>query len=146
MVFDETGSRPRMTRVHRPTNDFSLDDVRVEGCTFELERRPGLTLRLRGAAEATAGDTLGVLFTRMHEECVRVGARELRIDLRHLEVMSSSCFKDIVSWVLRIEALPVAQRYSLVLVHSQVHAWQRRSLRALAAMGPDVIVLEGGVG
>jgi hypothetical protein len=122
---------------------ITLGSLRVAGCTYEWAGSPP-TLSLRGNAESSAADDLIGLFRRLHDECVRTGVRDVRIDLRDLEFMSSSCFKSFVSWVLQIEELSAGARYAVVLVQSPAHHWQERSLHALAAMGPDVISIEVG--
>ena len=122
---------------------ISLDGLRVAGCQIEAAAElPNVTLRLQGSAEGAASEDLEKLFAKMHQECVRLGAKEVKIDLRDLEFMSSSCFKSFVTWVLDIEQLPAEQRYGIVLIQSADRHWQRRSLHALESMGAEIITLE----
>lgn len=126
--------------------EISIDDLKVDGCQIEATVKTMVAVRIKGSAEGSAAGDLEKLFSKVHEECVRLSAVRARIDLTELEFMSSSCFKSFVSWVVRIEQLPEDQRYHIVLLSSPTRHWQRRSLHALESMGGDIISVEPVIG
>jgi hypothetical protein len=58
--------------------------------------------------------------------------RSVIADLRQLEFASSSCLKQVVSWLKRVQELDERRRYKVVFRSNPAHSWQRRSLGALA--------------
>jgi hypothetical protein len=73
---------------------------------------------------------------------MRTGQREVVVDMRTLEFMSSGCFKAFVTWIGRLEQLEVAQRYLIRLLSEKNYHWQKRSLGVLVTFAPDVVGLE----
>ena len=103
----------------------------------------GSTVRvaLKGDADYAAFDALETLLVRIHAESKRLGVREVVVDLRQLEFMSSSCFKSIVSWLTDIQELAEAKRYQVKLVSNPSYHWQKRSLHALRSFAMSLITI-----
>jgi anti-sigma regulatory factor (Ser/Thr protein kinase) len=102
-----------------------------------------LTINMTGSADAAATLAIEHLVGRTHEEVLRLGLTEVVVDLTALGLMTSSCFKSFVSWIVDVSDLPVEQQYRIRLRGSAAMLWQRRSLQALKRFGDDIVVIEG---
>lgn len=98
-----------------------------------------ITAWLTGNADHAAVDALEMLLTRAHAEAIRLGAREIVIDLRRLELMSSSCFKCFLSWITDIQGLAPDQQYRVRFVSNPQLHWQKRSLHSLRCFAVELI-------
>lgn len=98
--------------------------------------------RFSGNADIDAIAPLRDLVARIHAEAIRVGAREVEIDLRELEFMNAACMKLFVNWVSEILDGPEDKRYRLRFVSSPDVRWQRRSLQALQCITTELVVVD----
>jgi hypothetical protein len=101
-----------------------------------------LALALGGSAETEALASLHQILSGLHEEALRTAMKAVVVDLRGLEFASSSCLKAFVTWLQRVQELEDANRYAVVFRSEPKHAWQRRSLGALAAFAAGVVQIE----
>jgi hypothetical protein len=105
-----------------------------EGTDFKAEavrRDSGITAFLVGTADVRVVKEMDQFVAELHEAALAEGLSKLDIDLRHLEFMSSSCFKSLVSWLARMQDLGKEQRYEIHFLCDPKLMWQRRGLRAL---------------
>ena len=102
----------------------------------------GLTIRLRGTADLRSRDFVDGYLPTVHDEALRSGAAEVRVDFRELEFMNSSCFKSFVTWISRLKQLEPARRYKIRFLSSPTAHWQKRSLHALSLFEPDLVAVE----
>lgn len=91
-----------------------------------------VTLTCTGSAETEAAGVLGKVLDGVHNNAVASSTRSVVADLRGLEFASSSCLKQFVTWLKRVQQLEDARRYRVVFRSNPAHSWQRRSLGALA--------------
>jgi anti-anti-sigma regulatory factor len=101
---------------------------------------PALDAELRGTADARAVDAMTSFLAALHAEARQVGAREVLIDLRKLEFMSSSCFKSMISWLANLESEP--NPYLVCLRPDPTKHWQARSLEAIKALAGGLVRIE----
>jgi hypothetical protein len=101
-----------------------------------------LTLTCNGSAETDAWRSLHDVLTDVHDEAVRTTTRTVIADVRSLEFASSSCLKEFVTWLQRVQELDDEKRYRVVFKSDPRHSWQRRSLGALAAFASGVVRIE----
>ncbi len=94
---------------------------------------------LKGNADYAALDALQMLFNRAHAEAVRLGAKQIAVDLRELEFMNSSCFKCLLTWIAEIQELDIERRYKVEFLSSSQLQWQKRSLSSLRYFAADLI-------
>lgn len=95
-----------------------------------------------GSAETEALAALREAIDSLHHDVIRGPARTVVADVRELEFASSSCLKLFVSWLERVQELDDAHRYRVVFRADPRHAWQRRSLGALASFAADLVRVE----
>ena len=67
---------------------------------------------------------------------------EVVVDIRKLEFMNSSCFKSLLTWIVRVQDLPEARRHKIRFISNPAYHWQKRSLHSLASMGGGLIEIE----
>jgi hypothetical protein len=102
----------------------------------------GLRARFIGNADMDAIAPLETLLPRLHAELLRVGAKEIEVDLRDLEFMNSACMKLFVNWVSDILDVPEEKRYRLRFRSNPEIRWQKRSLMALQCFTTDVVTVD----
>jgi hypothetical protein len=102
-----------------------------------------LTVNMTGSADASAVEAIERLLPRIHEEVLRLGLGEVVVDLTQLELMTSSCFKSFVTWIIDVSDLPNERQYRIRLRGSPGILWQRRSLHALKSFGDTLVEVEG---
>jgi hypothetical protein len=101
-----------------------------------------VVLVLAGSAESDAFGALTTALDSAHTDAVTHAARLVVADIRGLEFATSSCLKAFVTWLQRVRELDDSHRYKVRFCSSPRHAWQRRSLTALAAFATDVVEVE----
>ncbi len=99
----------------------------------------GILLELTGAADATAKRNLARMLGEIHEHAKALGAEEVRMDIRRLTFMNTSCFKDVITWLDRARA---DARYRITFLSSATQHWQKRSLHALSCFARDLVSIE----
>ena len=108
----------------------SVDDERV-------------TVTLKGSADSRIMGQLGELLSQVHEETLKRTGREVVVDFRELEFMNSSCFKAVVTWIVRVEGLEKESQYRIRFLSDRGKHWQRRSLGALSCFAVDLVQVDG---
>jgi hypothetical protein len=101
-----------------------------------------LVLTCSGAAETGAFATLATLLGEVHDRMVADAMRVAVADLRTLDFASSSCLKAFVTWLQRVQMLDAHRQYTVKFLASSRHAWQSRSLQALAAFAGSIVQIE----
>src|SRR5262245_29656866 len=106
-----------------------------------VRSRDGDTLMITctGFAESDSASALSAALEGVHRDAVDGAARSVVADLRGLEFASSSCLKQFVTWLKRVQALDDDHRYKVVFRSNPRHSWQRRSLGALADFAANVV-------
>jgi hypothetical protein len=66
----------------------------------------------------------------------------VEIDLRGVGFMTSSCFRELVTYLSRLGEMPAAERYPVTLVWTPDLPWQKRSVGVLSAFAPDNVVVD----
>ena len=94
---------------------------------------------LSGFAETEALDPLEQLLARIHAEAMRHRVHEVLVDIKKLELMSSSCFRIVLTWITDIEDLAPAARYRVKVISDPNVPWQNRSLDALRSFAADIV-------
>jgi hypothetical protein len=102
-----------------------------------------LVAKLSGTADLRVTDSVEAILSRVHQKALELGIPEVRMDLRDLEFMNSSCFKSFVSWISEVSDLPSGQ-YRIRFLSNPSILWQRRSLHALSCFAAELITIEAG--
>lgn len=100
---------------------------------------PRIVAKLTGTADQAIAVELGEAFRAIHVAVANGGITEAVLDLRGLEFMSSACIKALLTWIGDIQDLEPDRRYSLELVSSAAHHWQKRSLNTVRCFATDLV-------
>jgi hypothetical protein len=114
-------------------NDFSAQALFGED---------SFTITMTGKADLTVSAKLDGFVDAVHSEAQRLQPGTVRVDLRQLEFMNSSCLRSLVRWIGHIQHLESREQYRLTLVSSPSLFWQRRSLLALTLLASELVSLE----
>jgi hypothetical protein len=85
---------------------------------------------------------LGPFLERIHAASCQACASQLSIDMCGLCFVNSSCLRLFVVWLGRVAALEGTKRYRVVFVTDPDRPWQRRTVEAMRAFAPDIVVIE----
>jgi hypothetical protein len=118
-------------------DDF-VAEAALEGDVSQLE--------LVGKADLNVLAAFEQFVDAVHEHTLRLRLQVVRVDLRRLEFMNSSCLRCLIRWVGQIQALDPARRYRIILRSNPGIVWQRRSLVALTLMANDLLQIDSGQG
>lgn len=102
----------------------------------------GPVLRLSGSADRSSLEPLAQLFARVHDELCQRGARAIVVDLTDVELMAAPCFRQLVVWVDKVQALDAGHRYKMRLRGNKSVPWQTSSLAALACFDTELLSVE----
>jgi hypothetical protein len=102
-----------------------------------------LVAKLSGTADLRVTDSVEAILGRVHQKALELGIPEVRMDLRELEFMNSSCFKSFVSWISEVSDLTTGQ-YRIRFLSNPSILWQRRSLHALSCFAAELVTIEAG--
>lgn len=100
-----------------------------------------LTVKFTGNGDMAAVAPLASFLKLMHREALRLGVREVRIDMLDLYFMNSSCFKSFVTWIDSVSRL-ANTGYAIKFIANPKQHWQRRSLDALRRLSETVVSIE----
>jgi hypothetical protein len=100
-----------------------------------------LTLCFKGSAELHISDRLGPLLTQAHQEALRLGASEIRVDFEQLHFMTSSCLKRFVTWLSELQGSG-QKPYAICFVSNPRFRWQKATLAALKCFAPEVVTIQ----
>lgn len=123
----------------------ALESLKVAGPNFnvsgDLDGKT-LVIQLAGNADLAALDPLEKVLGRLHDEARKADVGEVTVDLRQLEFMNYSCFKNFVSWIGKVQELPAEAQYKIRFLSNAEMLWQRRSLHALQCFAVQLISVE----
>jgi hypothetical protein len=101
-------------------------------------------VELVGKADLEVRADLEQFLDAVHEQTLRLRLALVRVDLRRLEFMNSSCLRCLIRWVGLIQALDPKRRYRMLLVSNPSIIWQKRSLVALSLLASDLLQIDTG--
>ena len=101
-----------------------------------------LVVRMSGTADLRVTDTIEKLLSTVHEQATSGHVSEVKVDLRNLEFMNSSCFKSFVTWISQVQELAESAQYRILFFSNPAILWQRRSLNALSCFAAHLITID----
>lgn len=125
-------------------NEIALPVEQAAELRARLTREEsGLVAKLSGTADLRVTDSVEAILGRVHQTALELSIPEVRMDLRELEFMNSSCFKSFVSWISEVSDLTAGQ-YRIRFLSNPSILWQRRSLHALSCFAAELVTIEAG--
>ena len=99
-----------------------------------------VTAIFSGNAESDDFEAMAAFVGKVDAGARTANATRVVADLRELGFATSSCLKVLAGWVIKLEE--EAGPYTVEFVSNTKHSWQRRSLRALEACAPAVVLVK----
>ena len=125
-------------------NEIALPVEQAAELRARLTQEEGaLVAKLSGTADLRVTDSVEAILNRVHQKALELSIPEVRMDLRDLEFMNSSCFKSFVSWISDVSDLTSGQ-YRIRFLSNPSILWQRRSLHALSCFAAELVTIEAG--
>ena len=103
-----------------------------------------IVVRLTGNADIAAKPHLEPILGQVHRHARELRVERVRVDIRDLTFMNSSCFKDLIWWLEQVREATATERYRISFISSGAQHWQRRSLHALSCFARDLVTIEAG--
>jgi hypothetical protein len=122
-----------------PLGELAVDKPSFGISGRELEGGVELEVVLRGHADTRHKVELDRFLTVLASEASRLRVRRVRVDLRRVELMNSSCIKGFVNWIGELQEQPPERRYQIHFLADPMTQWQRRTLQAFVVFGGDLI-------
>lgn len=126
-----------------PASQLTPAIIALELANFSirpLRDETALVLQIAGNGDMAAIEPLSRYLKEVHVETLRTGATAVRLDVRDLYFLNSSCLKSLLSWISQLAA-DATPAYRVCFVTSPQLHWQRRSLEALRRLAPHVVTL-----
>ena len=101
-----------------------------------------LVVRLSGTADLRVTETVEKLLTSVHQQATAGHVSQVKVDLRSLEFMNSSCFKSFVTWISQVQEMAEGAQYRILFFSNPAILWQRRSLNALSCFAAHLITID----
>jgi len=101
-----------------------------------------LVVRLEGSADVHAKPHLEALLGTVDDSARELAVDEVRVDIRQLAFLNSSCFKDFISWLDRVRDAAPDKQYRVRFLSSVNRHWQKRSLHALSCFAHGLVTIE----
>jgi len=98
-----------------------------------------ITASLRGNADHADVELVRLLLERIHADARILSVTAAVIDLRQLELMSTTCVGPFIAWIAAIRHLREEDRYAVRFLSTASFQWQRRCLQSLQTFATDLI-------
>ena len=85
------------------------------------------------------GADLAPILARVHDDALSQRARQVTLDLRGAGPLGIAGLQHFVGWILEIQDLPPAERYTVHFIGDEADHWQKRGLQALRACAEGAI-------
>ena len=97
---------------------------------------------LSGSADVAAKPHLEALLGTVEDRARELAVAQVRVDIRQLAFLNSSCFKDFIGWLDRLREAGPGKQYRVTFLSSASRHWQRRSLHALSCFARGLVTIE----
>jgi hypothetical protein len=114
---------------------------RLEAATVSC--LPEGVVRLEGRIETASATQELERHLRLFHEQVKQDTKTVVLDVAPLEWVSERAVTILVNWVHWIQREPEDRRYGIVFRINAAIPWQRGTFRALVAVAPEVVSVEG---
>lgn len=120
---------------------ISVDDVAMPGFRTATAVADGaVQVRFIGTADSSVVEPTDAFLKAVHTQAVAAKVPRVVIDMQDLEFITSSCLAKLIAWVAEVEGTPEAYK-----IHFRIASrmrWQERSVKAIVAVAPGVVVIE----
>ncbi|WP_437666411.1 hypothetical protein [Sorangium sp. So ce1182] len=124
-------------------NSLSVDPVVTDSFWIEPALKDGtLSVKLTGRGDMAAAAPLKAYVKELEAEVTRLSVGIVEFDVRGLGFMSSSCIKAFVGFICGL--VGHGRKCRIRFVTDPSLTWQRRSLKPLDRMCPELVSIADG--
>jgi hypothetical protein len=114
-----------------------LKSVTQKGITLKTKNN---TLYVSGQIDCQdPSSILKPYFNKLHNHIIKNKISVFNIDVTELYFINSAGIKEIVDWILKIESLPINQKYKLLFLSNTQYVWQEASFSSLKFLSPNIV-------
>lgn len=119
--------------------DLFVPKVAGDSFGLELVGSPVARIRFTGNGDTTAIAPLEVFLRQVHDQ-MRVTMRDLiEVDLGELYIMNSSCMKQFISWIYKVDT--GGRPYKICFCLTPRLRWQGRTVATFQRLAPTTVVI-----
>jgi hypothetical protein len=97
-------------------------------------------VKLSGNGDSAAVQPLDEYLVRLHAALLARKAGAVRVDFTQVFFMNSACIKAFASWIHDVKTC--SSPYPVTLCLNPGLSWQKRTLKTIARLAPDSVVVE----
>lgn len=122
---------------------INIEPIIEGGVSLKAE---GETVTIEGSIDcAKPGEFMSPFLNEIHNQTVKNGINELKIDFRKLSFLNSSAISEFTDLILRVEELPTTQQYKIRFICDiDNYAWQKNSIATMMMLNDELISMENG--
>ncbi len=121
----------------------SASIIKADSFTAHYEEEGGrVVVSMRGNADMAVHERVKAFLDALDQAVRAAGAKEAVFELGELYFMNSSCLSLLLRFINGVVALRPGDQYKVRFRSNQNLRWQRKSLAALRAYAPDIVVIE----
>ncbi|MCU0846268.1 MAG: hypothetical protein MUD12_00090 [Spirochaetes bacterium] len=123
---------------------LSFEPLKLERVNITVgDNDSGLSIKMSGMIDMR-DPTLDILpyLLKIHEEVLKKSLKNIKADFTDLTFMNSSGIKTIISWIMKLNDVPVEKRYKINIIYNPNITWQESSIQVMQQLFPDFIVVE----
>jgi anti-anti-sigma factor len=121
----------------------SSSTIKAESFTAHYEEQGDrVVVSMRGNADMAVHERVKAFLDALDQAVRAAGAKEAVFELAELYFMNSSCLSLLLRFINGIVAQRAGDQYKVRFRSNQNLRWQRKSLAALRAYAPDLVVIE----
>jgi hypothetical protein len=121
---------------------MKLSSISNDGCMVSLQAEGNVVTLAGEIDQATPRRLLKPFFEEVHRAAEAEGLRTIKADVRGLRFLNSSAVKELITWVLKRNAMAPAAKYSIEFIYDSTILWQRVTLPTISHLDADFIVLD----
>lgn len=101
-------------------------------------------MQIKGTLDSpSCEEILDNLFQNIHEEILSKEIEEIIIDITELSYMTAPAICEFADWILNIETLDPAKKYSISFIcDTDRHLWQESTFSTLVSINPSIVKKE----
>ncbi|OHD05401.1 MAG: hypothetical protein A2086_13655 [Spirochaetes bacterium GWD1_27_9] len=110
----------------------------VEG-NVELKAE-GDTIFINGNIDCQGpGKFMNPFFSDVHNDILKNSMKNVKLDIRKLTFLNSSGIKELVEWIMKLDILSDAQKYTITILTNPEFMWQESSISTLVYLNTNYV-------
>ena len=122
-------------------NNLGIDPLNIENFEIRLSEKEGTIAVVFSGMIDIREPTKEILpyLLKIHKTILENAFNKVYIDLTGLDFMNSSGIKTFISWIMKVNEMPQADRYNITIIYGPDITWQQSSVKVIKRLFPDFI-------